>query len=194
MANEASTPLTPHYQCHPGQSVGVLLMGSPDELQSSEHPPGADIAGSYTSMSLADYAPPVGYNSNMEYDDAPRPATDITEHRGNQDHRGNHLTPGVTQYNLAVPAPPKLENYIPVAPEMPNDGSFNRGPLPHRVERPTQGNTSSVHFGISATKDIKHLASRYLDSPSSQVESFRMSRSRTGGFKVLIVLDIDDTM
>ena len=111
-------------------------MGSPDELQSSEHPPGADLAGSYTSMSLADYAPSIGYNNNMEYDDAPRPATvscyllfiflpplltlvsskDIAEHRGNQDHRGTHLTPGVTQYNLAVPAPPKLENYIPVAP------------------------------------------------------------------------------
>jgi hypothetical protein len=58
---------------------------------------------------------------------------------------------------------------------------------------PTQGNPTCVHPGISPNKDIKDLASHYLHNTSSQVETFRMRR-RSGGFKVLILLDVDGTM
>ena len=45
-------------------------MGGPDRLGSSEHPYGADLPGPCASTSLVNYAPPVGYNSNMGYEDA----------------------------------------------------------------------------------------------------------------------------
>ena len=77
---------------------------------------------------------------------------------------------------------------------MSDDGRRSRGPLPYHAERATQGNTSSLHPGVPATKDLKHLASQYLHSPGSQVETLRMRCSRSGGFKVLILLDIDDTI
>lgn len=48
-------------------------------------------------------------------------------------------------------------------------------------------------FGISAAEDLKRLASHYLHSPGSQVDKLRVRRSRSGGFKVLIMLEIGDT-
>jgi hypothetical protein len=57
---------------------------------------------------------------------------------------------------------------------------------------PTQGNPGSVPSGISPSKDLKDLVSHYLQKPGSQVETFRMRR-RSGGFKVLVQLDVEDT-
>jgi len=172
-------------------------MGGPNQLESSEHPYGADLTGPCASTSLVNYAPPVGYNSNMGYDDAFHTATDLAEHQENEGHgrRGTHLTPGVTQRNQAVPDPPtRLEYYASVAPEVPDDCHRGRRPHPYHAARPTPGKPGSLHTGISATKDLKDLASQYLHSPGSQVETLRMRRSRSGGFKVLILLDIDDTI
>jgi len=50
-------------------------MGGPDQLESSEHPYGADLTGPCASTSLVNYALPVGYNSNMGYDGAFHTAT-----------------------------------------------------------------------------------------------------------------------
>jgi len=45
---------------------------------------------------------------------------------------------------------------------------------------------------MSVTEDVKRLASQYLLSPGSRVDKLRMRRSRSGGFKVLILLEIED--
>jgi hypothetical protein len=47
---------------------------------------------------------------------------------------------------------------------------------------------------MSPDEDLKRLASHYLHNPGSHVDKLRMRRSRKGGFKVLILLEIDDTM
>jgi len=46
----------------------------------------------------------------------------------------------------------------------------------------------------SDDEDLKRLASQYLDNPGSYVKDFRAQRRRSGGRKVLIVLEIDDEM
>jgi len=43
-------------------------------------------------------------------------------------------------------------------------------------------------------EDLKSLAGQYLDNPGSYVKDFRARRRRSGGRKVLIVLEIDDEM
>jgi len=40
--------------------------------------------------------------------------------------------------------------------------------------------------------DLKRLASQYLNSPGSYVNDFRVRRRRSGGRKVMILLEIDD--
>ncbi len=45
---------------------------------------------------------------------------------------------------------------------------------------------------MSATEDVKRLASQYLLSPGSHVDKLRVRRSRSGGFKVLILLKIEE--
>jgi hypothetical protein len=80
---------------------------------------------------------------------------------------------------------------------MPNDGLLGRAPpsRPPNVAGPSQGILDAVqHSGMSAAEDLKRLASQYLHSPSTHVDKLRMRRRRSGGFKVLILLEIDDTM
>jgi hypothetical protein len=47
---------------------------------------------------------------------------------------------------------------------------------------------------VICAEDLKRLASQYLHSPSTHVDKLRMRRRRPGGLKVLILLEIDDTM
>jgi len=47
---------------------------------------------------------------------------------------------------------------------------------------------------MAAAEDLKRIAGQYLHSPGSQVDKLRVRRGRSGGFKVLILLEIDDTM
>jgi hypothetical protein len=56
---------------------------------------------------------------------------------------------------------------------------------------PSGGNISYVHPETPPPEDLKRLASHYLNSPDSHVDKLRMRRRRSGGFKVLIVLEID---
>jgi len=69
----------------------------------------------------------------------------------------------------------------------------HRLPL-HHVVGPSQGNRGLVprHSGMSAAEGLKRLASDYLHSPDSHVDRLRLKRKRSGGYKVLILLEIDD--
>lgn len=60
---------------------------------------------------------------------------------------------------------------------------------------PSRGNNSGgVHLRTSAEEDLKRLACQYLQNPSAHVDKLRMRRSRSGSFKVMILLEIDDTV
>ena len=78
-------------------------------------------------------------------------------------------------------------------PQLPSDGPPNRAPHPNYVAGPFEGNFSSVHSGMSVAEDLKRLASQYLSSPGSHVDRLRMRRSRSGGLKVLILLEVEDS-
>ncbi len=43
---------------------------------------------------------------------------------------------------------------------------------------------------VTGTEDLKNFASHYLHNPSSRIVKLRVTRSRSGGVKVLIFLDI----
>lgn len=77
---------------------------------------------------------------------------------------------------------------------MPSDHPAGRIPLPRNIAGPSRGDPSLVHTGMSVTGDLKNLASHYLHNPGSHVDKLRMRRSRSGTVKVLILLEIDDTM
>jgi hypothetical protein len=80
---------------------------------------------------------------------------------------------------------------------VPNGAPPGRGPLLHFIAGPSQaeGNTTPVHPGMSTAEDLKRLASQYLFSPGCHVDKLRMRRCRrSGGFKVLIMLEIEDAM
>jgi hypothetical protein len=70
-----------------------------------------------------------------------------------------------------------------------NDTPPGRAPLLHHVS--SEGHPIPR---ISAAEDLKHLASQYLFRPGSHVDKLRMRRSRSGGFKVLILLEVEDEM
>ena len=143
--------------------------------------------------------------------------------RGNQSQPqlDGHRTPWITQCFPVAHGPPRLEQYAPAIPvrilpstgpfprvgiqpfllriqlqEVPNEGPTAHVPLPHtgNVAGPSRGNPSLVHSGVPVAEDLKNLASRYLHNPSTHVDKLRMRRSRSGTVKVLILLEIDDTM
>jgi hypothetical protein len=119
------------------------------------------------------------------------------------------------------PGPPRPEQYAPAIPvrvppptffprvhiiqpfllclylqELRNDQPPSHFPPPHIIAGPSRGNPGLVHSGImmSVAEDLKDLASHYLHNPGSHVDKLRMRRSRSGAVKVLILLEIDDTM
>jgi hypothetical protein len=80
--------------------------------------------------------------------------------------------------------------------EVPNDGPPGHVP-PLNVPGSSRGNPSfghPVNYGMSVADDIEDLASRYLYNSGSHVDKLRVRRSRSGTVKVLILLEIDDTM
>jgi hypothetical protein len=68
----------------------------------------------------------------------------------------------------------------------------SHAPHPDYAAGPSEGNFGSVHSGMSVAEDLKRLASQYLSSPGSHVDKLRMRRSRSGGLKVLILLEVED--
>ena len=75
---------------------------------------------------------------------------------------------------------------------MPNDATISSAPLLHNVAGPSGANLGPVHSELPPAEDLKRIARHYLQSPDSHVDKLRMRRSRSGGFKVLILLEIDD--
>lgn len=67
-------------------------------------------------------------------------------------------------------------------------------PGPTNAPGPSQGIPDLGYHGTAAAEDLKRIAGQYLHSPSSQVDNLRIRRSRSGGLKVFILLEIDDTM
>jgi hypothetical protein len=101
-------------------------------------------------------------------------------------------TPLTPPFIFALVYTNNLSNRVSL--QVPNNRPPSRGPLPHYVEGPSQANLNTVHSGISATEDLKHLASQYLHGPGSHIDKLRVKRSRSGTFKVMILLEVEDAM
>jgi hypothetical protein len=81
--------------------------------------------------------------------------------------------------------------------EVSHDGPLGHVPLHPSVTRPSPGSSGigyPMHFGMPVTENLKDLAIRYLHNPGTRVGKLRMRQSGTGSVKVLILLEIDDTM
>jgi hypothetical protein len=59
---------------------------------------------------------------------------------------------------------------------------------------PLKDDSSPIHSGISDDEDLKRLAKRYLNNHGAHVEKLLVRRRFPGGRRVLILLEIDDTM
>ena len=78
-----------------------------------------------------------------------------------------------------------------------NDGPPGHVLPPLDVAGPSRGNPNirhPVNYGMSVTEGIEDLASRYLHNPGSRVDKLRFRQCQSGAVKVLIQLEIDDTM
>jgi len=75
---------------------------------------------------------------------------------------------------------------------MPNDATIGPAALSHNIAGPSGANLGPVHSELPPAEDLKRIATHYLQSPDSHVDKLRMRRSRSGGFKVLILLEVDN--
>jgi len=77
---------------------------------------------------------------------------------------------------------------------MPNDSMIDARGAPHPTGM--AGVPASVpvpvYPGMLPTEDLKFLAIRCLQNPYSHVDKVRMKQSRSGSFKMLIWLEIED--
>ncbi|KAH9969796.1 hypothetical protein BC827DRAFT_1162851 [Russula dissimulans] len=67
-------------------------------------------------------------------------------------------------------------------------------PILDNIAGPSGDNSSPVHSGISDDEDLKRLAKRYLNNRRAHVDKLLVRRRFQGGRRVLILLEIDDTM
>ena len=65
-------------------------------------------------------------------------------------------------------------------------------PLLDNIAAPTRERPGAMPSGMSDDEGLKRLISQYLNSPGSYVNDLHVSRGRSGGRKVSIVLEIDD--
>ncbi|KAH9960951.1 hypothetical protein BJV74DRAFT_871963 [Russula compacta] len=203
--NLLSAPIQ-HSQSELVRSAEVLppLRDSDRQRQpwSNEHTAGTsvDFAGSNPTTGYASYEPqPAQFIGNTVYHDPLPLGPGLVEpyaYRGHQNFTVGPPPVAAQHVPLALGGPPRLELQAPLGPEMPNDGPFSRGPCLPNVAGPSQRGPGPIHSGMSATEDLnlKRLASHYLHSHGSYINKFRTRRSRSGGYKVLIVLEIDDTI
>ena len=85
-----------------------------------------------------------------------------------------------------------LSNHV--SSQLPNGQPPSQAPLPHYVAGPSQANSRTVHSGMTTAEDLKRLASQYLLNPGSHVDKLRIRRSRSGAFKVMILIEVEDAM
>jgi hypothetical protein len=91
-------------------------------------------------------------------------------YQGNQSQLEGQPTNGVTQ-----------SQFISILPVPPQSDFYTHAP-------------GSVHSGMPVTEDLRDIARRYLHSSGSHVDKLRMRQSGSGVVKVLILLEIDETM
>jgi len=176
------------YQYDPVQNVEIPLMDDPGHA--NEYPPGADFTGPYSAMNHLNlnYPLPTSWSGNMEDDVQRHLITDLPEHGGNQTHHGIHVP--------LAPGPPQPEFYALAYPDLTNDDPLGHASHPHGVAGPSRQYPSPMHSGMSDSddEDRKRRASHYLNNPGSYVDELRVWDRRSGGRRVLILLEIDDTM
>jgi len=178
----------PGYQYDPVQNVELPLMDGPGHA--NEYLSGADPTGPHSAMHHLDlnYPIPASWCSNMGHDVQHHLITDIPEHHGNQTHHGTHIP--------IASGPPQLEFYAQVAADLIDNDALGHAPYPHSVAGPSQGNMSSMHPRMSDSddEDLKRRARHYLNNPGSYVDELRVWHRCSGGRRVLILLEIDDTL
>ncbi|KAH9958889.1 hypothetical protein BGW80DRAFT_1372312 [Lactifluus volemus] len=117
-------------------------------------------------------------------------------YQGNQIivHQGAGATQN-THDSSIVPGLRQPEYYTPPdhPHEIPNGVSIWHARQPPNVANLFQGLPGPVPPGISAEKELKQLASRYLRDPDSHVDRVRVRCSRCSGkVKVMILLELDE--
>ncbi|KAH9962198.1 hypothetical protein BC827DRAFT_1267178 [Russula dissimulans] len=178
------------FRIHPHQpEIAVASKDAFDAHPSQLHAHTTGVDFTDPAANHANSGPPPAHITGL-----PLPAIMGLMEQGNQSHGVGHLT--TSQFVPLIPGQPEpgLEYHAPLGPphETPDVGPLN-GP-PHHVPGPFHGNSGPVGMPLIAD-DLKHLANHYLDSPRSQVKKLQVQRERTTGrSKVLIVLEIDDTM
>lgn len=155
--------------------------------------------------------PPVGLI--LSFLEAPFPMTAFSkapdECYACQGNQGVYYPPpGIAQQAPLIPGPlvsvctcsclfPLLCNEF-VKTQMLNNGTIGRHDAPSLPTGNVAGAFQDIPGlalpGTSAAEDLKYLAIRYLRNPDSHVDKLRMKSSRSGGYKVLILLEIDDMM
>ncbi|KAF8258957.1 hypothetical protein EI94DRAFT_1752850 [Lactarius quietus] len=156
----------------------------------------ANNAGAYHGPNDIDHGHWTQYRDNLWYDleGPPPPAADL-EGRDVYHRNLNVSCPHLenSQEMIAAPGPSNVENNLPPAGNIPNDGAGDRPPPMSDVVHPSSRNIpESVPSITQAMEGLKRLANCYLNDPCSQVDDLRMGLSPSGRrLRVMIVLDMD---
>jgi hypothetical protein len=108
-----------------------------------------------------------------------------------------HLGSSIIPFSVLCVLGPTLSAYDVdligfVIKEMPNGGPVSRPRRLPNVPDPSRENSDPDHLQIPRAEDLKRLAGQYLNNSGSHVVKLRMKLNRSGGFKVLILLEVDD--
>jgi hypothetical protein len=195
----------PHYDLVDNAELPPSTSDHDNVPQLNGHQPDADYSAvaAYNGQNYADHGHGAqyrdnSYRGNLWYEGLPPPASSL---EGQYTHEPNPSTigyppPGNAEHMFAAHGPPRGEHYyIPPAhvPDIPNNGIRERPPpMPEGTDPFSQNVPNPDPSRMSATEDLKRLMSRYLDNPDSQVDTFRVGLSPSGGrLRVVIMLDID---
>jgi len=190
-----STGAIPGYQYDVMQNIEFPhLMDDPghgswsDELSQGHR---VDLAGPYSALNHPYNQTLAPYTSNAGHDGPTQAHPGLAEHHWDQTHHGGHHMP-------VLPGSPRLEYHALVAPlqDLNNDDPLGHMPLADNVVVPSPRSPSPVRSRMldDENEGLKRLASRYLNNPGSYISDLRVRRRRSGGRKILILLEIDDEM
>ncbi|KAF8274319.1 hypothetical protein EI94DRAFT_1714164 [Lactarius quietus] len=194
---------TPHPRYDLGGNAELPPSTSDHDVvpQLNTHQPDANFSAAYNGPTYADYGHGIQYRDNPHrgnlWHEGPLPPA-TTHLEGQYTYQANSRVgfppPGNAEHTFVAPGPSRGEYHIvPPARDLPNNGVRDRPPPMPDVANPFSRNVpDSDPSRISATEDLKRLMSRYLDNPDSQVDTFRVGLSPSGGrLRMMIVLDID---
>jgi len=139
-----------------------------------------------TTPNDANYGPPAPYMTGL-------PPLVMGLMEGNQNYSVS--TSEISQIAAPLVLVPESELGYHAPLVGPPQATPNTGLLSAPPHHPSNVGPSHGSFGMPPNADdLKHLAYHYLSSPRSHIEKLRVRQRRTGGSKVLIVLEIDDIM